>query len=228
MVSRALLLPGLLVAVYPLLSAAWQAPDPVALLKRANDATAAVAAVRYEARAWGAEGLLDQIPTVDGTVAARPTHRPSTPCLRIEASLRNSGGENAGNRSLICDGRRVRIEADGHVRRLEVSTGFEQLRVLVTTLWLREFSMPAPFSDEIEADIVLYEGRKTIGGVRCDVVFVRYNGRMGEARWYLGADDHLPRRVDRILGGGTRVTELRNLQVTDTLPDTLFHLDDAT
>ncbi len=47
-----------------------------------------------------------------------------------------------------------------------------------------------------------YEGTKKIGDQECDVIYVVYNvAQAPHARWYFSKEDHLPRRVDRIIGG---------------------------
>src|SRR5262249_11799416 len=77
-----------------------------------------------------------------------------------------------------------------------------------------------PFSDELEADSSKYEGKKSINGVDCHVIYIVYKEHRGEARWYFGMNDNLPHRVDRI---DTQAAEAVNvLELADVKPDPAF------
>lgn len=84
-------------------------------------------------------------------------------------------------------------------------------------VWMREFTHPTPFSDEINADKQTYEGKKTINGVECHVILVKYKGLSQQARWFFGVEDHLPHRVERMGEGrpGAQVMELADVKTTD-------------
>lgn len=61
-----------------------------------------------------------------------------------------------------------------------------------------------------------------VGGVACQLVYVAYADRRGEARWYIGTHDFLPRRVDRILATGARVLEITRLDISAELDTAIF------
>lgn len=67
------------------------------------------------------------------------------------------------------------------------------------------------FTKELGAKELVVEAPAEVGKVPCDVVVVTYTGRDGQARWFLGQDDHLPRKVERVTSGayaGAMVIEL--------------------
>lgn len=95
-----------------------------------------------------------------------------------------------------------------------------------------EFGHPAPFSqDEPNAFEAKVEGQTFIDGVLCDVVWVDYgpSNNNAQARWYFGAEDHLPRRVARLRPQdglpGALVRSLHNLKVNFEVDESLFALD---
>jgi hypothetical protein len=93
----------------------------------------------------------------------------------------------------------------------------------------QEFGHPTPFSqDEVNGADATIEGRAFVGEVLCDVVWVDYgpNANNAQARWYFGAEDHLPRRVERLNtfngNAGAIVQTLYNLQVNFKVDETMF------
>ncbi len=95
----------------------------------------------------------------------------------------------------------------------------------------QEFGHPAPFTqDETNGVAANYEGQAFVGEILCDVVWVRYaNATNTEARWYFGAEDHLPRRVERLrpIDGvaGAQVQTMFNLKVNTKVDPALFAID---
>ncbi len=66
-----------------------------------------------------------------------------------------------------------------------------------------------PLARELDAVSVELQNRETIGGVECDVVLITYakdqqsatsrgQARANKAKWFLGVEDNLPRRIERI------------------------------
>lgn len=88
-------------------------------------------------------------------------------------------------------------------------------------LRLDDLTDPVPFKNElVPAAEYQVEPRKDQGGVACDVVLV--NKERTHTRWYLGVDDHLPRKRESILDtaviSGTMVLELNDLHVDEANP----------
>lgn len=77
-----------------------------------------------------------------------------------------------------------------------------------------EFVSTQPFKRELAATDYTIEDRARIGGVECEVVLVKVNSGNLPIRWWLGVEDHLPRRSETIFTGslaGSRVSEVTNL-----------------
>jgi len=184
------------------------------VLKAANDATSALRSVRYEAVIEGTGALAVNNAVTEGTVILE----------KIEGSLPNVHVEGVWRhvKDLAVDVRHFAgaihnnvVRRIDHTEKLVVNGG-GGLRSLGrgAALVLSEFDHPAPFQDEIDSGGATLEGRGFVHDVLCDVVLVEY-GRGRRARWYFGADDHLPRRVERLRDvegePGAIVTTLRNL-----------------
>lgn len=93
---------------------------------------------------------------------------------------------------------------------------------------MNELFLTDPFSDEINSMFLDPQGIDSVGGVQCSVFLVTYSGGQ-ESRWYLGSEDNLPRRVDRIrvdAEGNTSsvVLEISDLEVNSHIPDSIFRL----
>ncbi len=92
---------------------------------------------------------------------------------------------------------------------------------------MREFFLNNPFADEIAATIVS-EGMETIGDVECEVFMVTYVS--SRAKWYIGIEDHIPRRVDRIRTDPegddfSIVLEILNLDISPDIDNSVFTLE---
>mgnify|MGYP005836613617 CR=1 FL=1 len=64
---------------------------------------------------------------------------------------------------------------------------------------LDDLTAPQPFSRELSGTEFALQPPAEADGVRCNVVLVTFNQGRNTALWYFGADDHLPRRVERII-----------------------------
>lgn len=66
-----------------------------------------------------------------------------------------------------------------------------------------EFLLDAPLARQAEASIADYEGRTTVAGVLCHVVYVEDTsdpkGRIQRERWFLGVKDNIPRRLEQVV-----------------------------
>jgi thiol-disulfide isomerase/thioredoxin len=87
---------------------------------------------------------------------------------------------------------------------------------------MNEFFLDGPFSDEMASDSVGQLGTEEIGGVECLAFMVTYSAGTS-ARWSLGAEDHLPRRVERMMTDRegepvSIVLEIGNLTVDEDIP----------
>ncbi|MEM7352357.1 MAG: PQQ-binding-like beta-propeller repeat protein [Acidobacteriota bacterium] len=94
---------------------------------------------------------------------------------------------------------------------------------------LLEFVQPAPFTDQVAAQVEL-AGTETVAGVECHRVEVVYGDQRGKETWFIGTEDSLPRRQIRYFdipqqGEGSLVTTLTDLVVNPELDVAMFKLD---
>jgi len=95
-------------------------------------------------------------------------------------------------------------------------------------LVMRKLFVADPFAKEMTADSLERQEDEDVGGVRCHVVAVSYGEERKDERvlWFLGAEDHLPRRVRThfVLHGKSGVEELtlRDLATNVELDEAAF------
>lgn len=85
-----------------------------------------------------------------------------------------------------------------------------------------EFQSPQAFAKELAAEEYAIEDRASVGGVLCEVILAKVNQGRLQVRWWLGVDDHLPRKSEAIFTGnleGTKWSEVTNLKVFDKSQD---------
>ncbi len=109
--------------------------------------------------------------------------------------------------------------------------GREEMRLVPADLVLE-----SPLTHIIDSGSATYEGRQSVDGTECDVVFVEYTpvtpaGSVPvRARWFVGVEDRLPRRLE--FPGPARpnlpeaglVLTLEQLQTNATLEPSVFRL----
>lgn len=85
-----------------------------------------------------------------------------------------------------------------------------------------DFTNPKPFTKELAASEYTVEETQDVAGVRCEVVLAKVNNGRLRVRWWLGVDDHLPRRRESIVegseGASSAFVELSALRA-DPSPD---------
>jgi len=184
-------------------------PDPIEILKKADTATKAVKAVSYTAEVYLEGTIQANFPKIQGTVRAQEIpgqtiHKMSIEATRLDQRLRVT----TDGKEIISLNTTRKVAIKG---KLPVAA---RLMGIAGALWMQEFLHPTPFSDELNGESAKHEGIKEIGGVQCDVIYVVYAGGQSRSRWYFGREDHLPRRVDRILqdGKSARVLAVTSLQ----------------
>lgn len=204
--------------------------DPVIydILRNADEATEAVTTVRYDAVYEGTGSQAVVVPLVKGQVIiaksnsrARNLKVESTTyrVRKLEGVVTKMTGVFHGQQMLLID----------HTKKVVIE-GHRSLRALGTgsNLYLSEFASPNPFENEINANLVTLEGRAFVGESLCDVLLVDYNGR-SQSRWFIGVDDHLPRRIERLRDRdgipGARILTISNLEVNFEVDDSEFILE---
>jgi thiol-disulfide isomerase/thioredoxin len=202
-------------------------PDPIDLLKQADEAARTAIEVAYQAKVT-VEGRPDaRGAVIEGSILAKANAGSQLPKLKIEGSVKSPDG-NARRFHVITDGEGV-LSLD-HEAKTATRGKLPEAQALVglaLALWMVEYFHATPFGDEIGSDLTRYEGTKEVNGVECDVVYVVYAQKQGRSRWYFGRRDHLPRRVDRFLeteGEAARVLSLSDVNPKPGLDAAAFAL----
>ena len=194
--------------------------DPTELLKQAQTAARQLEAVSYDAQIH-TEGMLAQaLRDQDGQVLAA---RSPTDIARVHVVR----AQPEGNLELICDGKNAWL-IDHQAKEFARREGDKARRMLARsgTLILWDLVSENPYKRQIEANSAACLGAEKVAGVECDIVSVVVQDGKLEERWYFGHEDHLPRRVERILsdevGGGKLTFTLSSLEPNPPLPDGAF------
>jgi thiol-disulfide isomerase/thioredoxin len=91
----------------------------------------------------------------------------------------------------------------------------------VALAWLLRWDelVKGPFADAEKYPQRRYDGAATVAGVACDVVFVDYSEtsdpNLFDGWWYLGKEDHLPRRLDMHLSSNRYGDGFTSVKITD-------------
>lgn len=203
----------------------------IAVLKAADDATVKVISVRYQGHFEGTGAQAGRQPVVHGTVT-KGWASESDERMRIIGSgwFFVATGVQAAKTTpykAAFDGRTIR-RLDPEKKVVHEGTEASVLGPVVR-LDMFEYGHDTPFNDELNGTVQIHEGRTLVGGILCDVVYVEYGfeGAM-PARWYFGAEDHLPRKVERLLPvdgrAGALVLTLTNLEVNFEVTEKDFEL----
>lgn len=215
-VSRiARLVPALLALCLAAPVASAQGTDGQALLRQAAQAIEDVDAlsVRMTLEGGGSKSFLQFMPSGEGVFRAKRVENEEGELVwatRLQGAGKDKGdGEEytfdvatRGDSITWVEHRSKSVNTNTIARARGVGLSMRQ------HMNLDELLSPEPLSRELDA--IEYEllERETIGGVECDVVRIVYpkgdtptpsRGKAlpNKATWYLGASDHLPRRIER-------------------------------
>jgi thiol-disulfide isomerase/thioredoxin len=204
-------------------------PDPKTILKEATAAMKALKTVRYEAHGQ-ADGILAvQIPGVTGWAAIERDFDLAHPKVRLTGDVKYYGRDDASKLEIACDG--AKVDLIGHDRNVYLSRELPQAAVLferVVTLYIREFALADPFTQERGAVQLKYVGTAKIGDEECDVILAVLNAEGGQIEWAFSRKDHLPRRVKRYYptpaGDLPMTVEITKLEADIEIPGGMFAL----
>lgn len=203
--------------------------DPVAILKKMDEAAKKVKSVRYTGELTFA-GSLAQGPTVKGTAILAGESKDGLDKFRFEIKVQEPGQQEArefvagsdGNKFFMIDHKNKTAQEDiddsvlGNLRELRLRFG------------MREFIHPEPFSDEINGKSEIAASEK-IGATDCYKIHVVYASGLGEANWWVGKTDFLPHAVERLVKNqagqpGSMTLKILELAADPTLPPETFTL----
>lgn len=199
-------------------------PDPVRLFELADSCAQTVAAVRYDFTTGATGDLEGMIPPFAGTVTAMRGMDGSPPMVSV-SFLPDTlpDGQQLPDLSLMTDGDSAWVcdRSAMILTRGSVEAGADDLMDPASYAMMAEFMIPSPFQAEVHADSLAYLGRDTVEGVDCHVILVEYESGVSRAKWFLGVEDNLPRRVERFAmnGGmsGSQVLVVSGLSFPDGL-----------
>lgn len=216
-------LAGAAIAVGFVAAAAAQDVDIKAILTKVDEATKALKGVTYTIESFRDGPDKDSRPRVKGVVSLQRTESPSgIPLARAEITVKPPGDRPAERYLVVHDGKEY-LRVDHNAKKFERVKTPDNPQALGPFLmvFFQEYTHPRPFSDELNASSTRYEGKKTINGVECHVIYVVYEQAGADARWYFGVTDHLPRRVDRMdLQAGGNAAQV--MELADVKPDPAF------
>jgi thiol-disulfide isomerase/thioredoxin len=95
-----------------------------------------------------------------------------------------------------------------------------------------EYILDEPFARQLSAPVAEYEGRASVNGALCHVVYVEYSRdakRTTRERWFFGMKDYLPRKLEQITVNdkgryGAYVLSLSNLRVNISFGEWAFFI----
>ncbi len=220
-----------------MLGMAPQDPPPVStmaydIMVAADDAIAATQSFTYEARYEGVGSRGARTPLVTGEVVMARRESAGGMSFRIDGAVRSVDQRLEGELihiTLASDGARV-VQLH-HDEQAVVQTGRRtgDLGSMGALLFDAFTGRRDLASDVGDAEVTaMTDGRAFVGEVLCDVVRMRHP-RHGLEYWYVGVEDHLPRRLEthstRSGQAGARVLCLTNLQVNVELAENAFTLE---
>jgi thiol-disulfide isomerase/thioredoxin len=171
------------------LNAAVADEKALAVLRQADTACKGLVSGSFKAEFKGEGVLAATTPPARGTVQFETAKE----WMRISATTTGAGGVEQ-TFDFASDAERV-VSVD-HARKMYNFGPYPYARRLLApglNLMIPKFGSEAPFKGELERS-PKYEGVRQAEGVACDVVSITQGGNA--TVWYLGQNDHLPRRVE--------------------------------
>lgn len=205
-----------------------QGLDTIEILKKVDEATKEVQAVRYNGRLQGKAAAESRTLLVEGTVLLSGWAETSREPLRgvpkrYRCDVKTTDPHSGRTRHLAigCDGESFYL-IDHDARKVYVGRTQDVLGSTsrpAVALWMREFVHPEPFSDEINGDAWVLIGSKRIGDEDCYEIHIIYKDAIGEAVWWFSKRDLLPRGVQRVMNTPSGERAIQQWQITNLVVD---------
>src|SRR5690606_10819407 len=119
------------------------------------------------------------------------------------------------------DAKRVRKE-------ISRSTRKHRMLTLADSAWIETLTASEPYAELLSRgeSFHLEEDAERLDGTMCDKLTVSMGENRGEQTWWLGAEDHLPRKhVLTVAAGMTRTFELKNVERGHDIDDGRFEIE---
>lgn len=220
--------------------------DPKRILREADQAIRKVQSLSYEASYQGIGSFSTRSPISTGQVrlSKLESNNPLKARLSVRGDFLQTGGADVQPFHVVFDGKtisRIRssqktlvyktvTENDPAERSLGFVTSF--LGGGAYHLVMLEYILDQPFKRQLSAPVMEYEGRTSVNGVLCHVIYLEYPEdakRTTRERWFFGMKDFLPRKFEQIainnMGRyGANVLSLSILKANIPLGDVAFQI----
>jgi thiol-disulfide isomerase/thioredoxin len=202
-----------------------KASRAVELLKESAAAMEKVTSLTYTAETLGIGGQGLRVPTMRGSVVAMRGGKKDV--LGWKFRVEGKAAPDSHAVLAVYDGSLVRSVRAGEKKVLEASPANAKEALDdgsgAAAGWLIRWKelVGSKFGDSDSAPACRVDGKAEVAGVPCDVVYVDYSDtadpNLFDAWWYLGTDDHLPRRLDlhlvsNAIGDGFVVVKISDLK----------------
>jgi len=195
-------------------------PDGRELIRSMQRALLATREVGYSFRTSGA-----------GSPAAAPSGLEGTAIIR-RIDLTGSNflvwveGYGADNFLLVRGEEDVYLssETDRTVRHSSLFAVGSSMLAKAEPALMYPFFDPNSLDEEIEALGVVWEGRSVVEGEPCDSIRIDYADDDEDARWCIGVDDHLPRKLEWINGDEVTALEIWDVDSSPGITESTFTL----
>lgn len=200
-----------------------------ALFQAAADALAQAQSITYRARSSATGELFvrtGRVVEADIRQARQPGGILPGWRMRVIGTSSGPGGQGAST-EFDTAWLTANVEWVDHENKKVIEKPFQEARraravMLSTPVRLEDMTAYRPFSKEIAGVSYEFEARQEVRGVLCDVVVVAINNGRTRARWHLSVDDHLPRRVERLIetrsGTASNIVEFSEMRVETSPP----------
>lgn len=233
-------MPGLLIPII-VMTCITVDPQPGDIMAAADAALKRAGSFSATVERYGVGSLATRTPAVKGEVTLRRLENdPLGWRFAVQGRAQAVAETPARDFHVVYDGKVVQslVHEDAALIESPLAGAGDLLRPSATWLawWFMrwDFIVTTPFvtrPGEIQA---WYTGQTTIDGAACDVVRVNLVDLRGldeyEAWWYIGKDDHLPRRLDLLyyfsenIGDGMAVITMRDIRTGHDVPDSTFRI----
>lgn len=222
--------------------------NPKRILTEAAKAVANLQTFRYQASYRSVGAMTTRSPVADGVVQISRLERtnPLKAKLAAKGIYLSAGSDDATRFHTTFDGlivQRLRSkEKSVTVKRLSANDPRERTFGFVTSMFgggpyqllMVEFLADSPFADQLSAPVIDYEGRTTVAGVLCHVIYIEkppdQRGRTPRERWLIGVRDSLPRGYESLVSDndgrfGAYVLTLSYLRSNILIPTSAFSIN---
>ncbi len=220
--------------------------DPRRILHEAEQAIRKIRSLSYKASYQGIGSFATHSPTSTGEVrlSKLESNNPLRARLYARGDFVPTGSSEVQPFHVVFDGKtvkKIRVNQKSLVyKALAGNDPAERSLGFVTgffgggaySLLMLEYILDKPFAGQLSASIAEYEGRASVNGTLCHVVYLEYardSKRTTRERWFFGVQDYLPRKFEQITANdkgryGAYVLSLSNLRVNVSFGEWAFQI----